>query len=87
MIRITLTVVAAETIAVGASVLAWRLLLPGLGIGPAHGYPALSLANGPVLGAAAGSIPHPALIALGIAAAAVRDSATRLWPLSSATPA
>ena len=67
-------------VAVLASVLAGRLLLDRHGIDPAHGYEALSLANGPVLRAAAGSVLYLALIALlslGIAAA-VRDSAVAI---------
>ncbi|MGH3150670.1 MAG: ABC transporter permease [Streptosporangiaceae bacterium] len=67
-------------VAVLASVLAGRLLLDGHGIDPAHGYAALSLADGPVLRAAAGSVLYLALIAmlgLGIAAA-VRDSAVAI---------
>ena len=67
-------------VAVLASVLAGRLLLDGHGIDPAHGYAALSLADGPVLRAAAGSALYLALIALlglGIAAA-VRDSAVAI---------
>ncbi len=62
------------------SVLAGRLILPGHGIGPAHGYPDLSLASGPVLRAAVGSVLYLALIALlsmGIAAA-VRDGAAAI---------
>ncbi|MEV6867344.1 ABC transporter permease [Streptosporangium subroseum] len=68
---------AAGTLAVLASVLAGRLILPGNGFTPAHGQPLLSLADGPTLRAAAGSVLYLALIALlslGIAAA-VRDSA------------
>jgi ABC-2 type transport system permease protein len=69
---------AAGTIAVLASVLATRLILPSHGFTPAHGYPVLSLTDGPTLRAAAGSVIYLALIALlglGVAAA-VRDSAT-----------
>jgi ABC-2 type transport system permease protein len=50
------------------------------GIDPAHGYQALSLANGTVLRAAAGSVLYLALIALlslGVATA-VRDSAVSI---------
>jgi ABC-2 type transport system permease protein len=68
---------AAGTLAVGASVLAGRLILPGNGFTPAHGQPLLSLTDGPTLRAAAGSVLYLVLIALlslGIAAA-VRDSA------------
>ena len=67
-------------VAVLASVLAGRLLLDRHGIDPAHGYQALSLANGPVLRAAAGSVLYltlVALLSLGIAAA-VRDSAVAI---------
>lgn len=46
----------AGAVAVGLSLLAGRLILPGSGIGPAHGYPALSLADGTVLRAAFGSV-------------------------------
>ena len=71
---------AAGVVAVLASVLAGRLLLYGHGITPAHGYEALSLATGPVLRAAAGSVLYLTLIAmlgLGVAAA-LRDSATSI---------
>jgi ABC-2 type transport system permease protein len=71
---------AAGTVAVLASLLAGRLILPGNGIGPAHGYPAVSLADGPVLRAAVGSVLYLALIALlslGIAAM-IRDSAAAI---------
>jgi ABC-2 type transport system permease protein len=71
---------AAGTIAVVASVLAGRLILPGNGFTPAHGYPLLSLAGVSTLRAAAGSVLYLELIALlslGIAAA-VRNSATAI---------
>ena len=77
---VTAVTLAAGTAAVLGSVLAGRLILPGRGIGPAHGYPALSLADGPVLRAAAGSVLYLALIALlslGVATA-VRDSAVAI---------
>jgi ABC-2 type transport system permease protein len=67
----------AGAVAVGLSLLAGRLILPGSGIGPAHGYPALSLADGAVLRAAFGSMLYLVLIALlglGVATC-VRDSA------------
>ena len=70
-------VLVAGAVAVLGSVLAGQLILPGHGISPANGYPDLSLASGPVVRAAAGSVLYLALIALlslGIAAA-VRDSA------------
>jgi ABC-2 type transport system permease protein len=69
-------VLAAGTLAVLGSVLAGRLILPGHGLTPAHGYPLLSLGYGPDLRAAAGSVLYLALIgllSLGIATA-VRDS-------------
>jgi len=71
---------ATGAVAVLASVLAGRLLLDGHGIDPAHGYAALSLADGSVLRAAAGSVLYLTLIAwlgLGIAAM-VRDSAVAI---------
>jgi ABC-2 type transport system permease protein len=67
---------AAGAVAIGGSVLAGRLLLPGHGLTPANGYQLLSLGNGPDLRAAAGSVLYLALIgllALGIATA-FRDS-------------
>jgi ABC-2 type transport system permease protein len=73
-------VLVAGTIAVLTSLLAGRLILPGNGIGPAHGYPSLSLGDGPVLRAALGSVLYLALIALlslGIAAA-VREAAAAI---------
>jgi ABC-2 type transport system permease protein len=75
---VTAVGLAAGTAAVLTSVLAGRLLLPGNGFTAAHGYAHLSLGDGPILRAAAGSVLYLALIALlslGIAAA-VRDSAT-----------
>jgi ABC-2 type transport system permease protein len=71
---------ATGAVAVLASVLAGRLLLDQHGIDPAHGYQALSLADGTVLRAAAGSALYLALIALlglGVATA-VRDSAVSI---------
>jgi len=72
------SVLVAGTMAVLASVLAGRLILPGNGFTPAHGHPPLSLGDGPVLRAAAGSVLYLALIgllSLGVATA-VRDAAT-----------
>ncbi len=57
-------VLAAGTIAVLGSLLAGRLILPGHGFTPARGFPLLSLGDGPVLRAAAGSVLYLALIAL-----------------------
>ena len=73
-------VLAAGAIAVLGSLLVARLILPGNGFTPAHGYPLLSLADGPTLRAAAGSVLYLALIALlslGVATA-VRDSAAAI---------
>jgi ABC-2 type transport system permease protein len=71
---------AAGTVAAGGSVLAGRLMLPGRGFTAAHGYAALSLGDGPVLRAAAGSVLYLALIALLSlgAATAVRDAAVAI---------
>ena len=76
-ITLTLLVVAAGTAAVLGSVLAAGLILPGHGFTAAHGYLPLSLRDGPVLRAAAGSVLYLVLItllSLGVATA-VRDSA------------
>jgi len=73
-------VLAAGTVAVLACVLAGRLILPGHGFSPARGFPPLSLADGPTLRAAAGSVLYLGLIALlsvGVAAI-VRDSAVTI---------
>jgi len=67
-------------IAVFASLLAGGLILPGHGIGPSHGYPAISASDGPVLRAAFGSVLYLALIALLSlgAATAVREAAAAI---------
>ena len=73
-------VLAAGTIAVLGCVLTGRVILPGHGFTAARGFPPLSLADGPVLRAAAGSVLYLALIALlslGIAAA-VREPAVAI---------
>ena len=57
-------VLAAAAVAVAGSLLAGRLLLAGHGFTPAHGYPPLTLSDGPVLRAAVGSVLYLALIAL-----------------------
>jgi ABC-2 type transport system permease protein len=70
-------VLVAGAIAVAASLLAGRLVLPGNGFTAAHGFAVITLAHGPTLRAACGSVLYLALIALlslGIATA-VRDSA------------
>jgi ABC-2 type transport system permease protein len=62
------------------SLLAGGLILPGHGISPAHGYPAISPGDGAVLRAAFGSVLYLALIALfslGIATA-LRDAAVAI---------
>jgi ABC-2 type transport system permease protein len=77
---VTGVVLAAGALAVLGSLLAGRLILAGRGFVPAHSPPMLSLADGPVLRAAAGSVIYLALIgvlSLGTAAA-VRDSATAI---------
>jgi ABC-2 type transport system permease protein len=73
---VTGLVLAAGTVAVLGSVLAGRLILPGHGFTAARGFGPLSLGDGPVLRAAAGSVLYLALIALlslGVAAV-VRES-------------
>jgi ABC-2 type transport system permease protein len=73
-------VLAAGAVAVAICVLAGQLILPGHGFTRAHGYQALSLGDGPVLRAAAGSALCFALIALLSlgAAAVVRDTAVAI---------
>jgi ABC-2 type transport system permease protein len=74
------TVLAAGAVAVPASLLAGRLVLPGNGFTAANGRPPISLADGPTLRAAAGSVLYLVLVALlafGVAAA-VRDSAAAI---------
>jgi len=70
-------VAAAGTVAVLGSLLAGRLILPGHGFTTARSHPPLSLADGPTLRAAVGSVLYLVLIALlslGVATV-VRDSA------------
>jgi ABC-2 type transport system permease protein len=77
---IAAAVLAAGTLATLGSVLAGRLILPGHGFTPAHGYAALSLGTGPVLRATLGSALYLGLIALlslGIATI-VRDPAVAI---------
>jgi ABC-2 type transport system permease protein len=77
---LSVLVLASGTIAVLGSVLIGRLILPGHGFTAARGFPPLSLADGPVLRAAAGSVLYLALIALlslGIATA-VREPAVAI---------
>jgi len=77
---LTAVVLVAGAIAVGASLLAGRLLEPGNGFSIHHGFVPLSLAHGPTLRAAAGSVLYLALIALLSlgAATALRDSAAAI---------
>jgi ABC-2 type transport system permease protein len=70
-------VLAAAIVAVGGSLAAGRLMLPGNGFTAEHGFALVSLAHGPTFRAAAGSVLYLALIgllSLGIATI-VRDSA------------
>jgi len=73
-------VLVAGAVAVGVSLLAGWLLEPGNGFTLAHGFAPLSLAHGPTLRAAAGSVLYLALIALLSlgAATALRDSAAAI---------
>jgi ABC-2 type transport system permease protein len=78
--NVTGLVLAVGALSVLGSYLAGRLILPGHGFITAHGYPPLSLADGPLLRATAGSVLYLALIALlslGIATA-VREAAAAI---------
>jgi ABC-2 type transport system permease protein len=75
---LTAPVLAASALAVAGAALAGRLILPGHGFTPAHGYPSLTSATD--LRAGAGAVLYLTLIALlslGLAAA-VRDSAAAI---------
>ena len=77
---ITGPVLVAGAAAALGSVLAGRLILPGRGFTVEHGYPPLSLADGPTLRAAGGTALYLVLIALlslGVTTL-VRDSATAI---------
>jgi ABC-2 type transport system permease protein len=77
---VTAGALAAGTVTALGCVLAGRLLLPGNGFTAAHGFPPLSLSDGPTLRAAGGSVLYLALVALlslGIATM-VRDSTTAI---------
>ncbi|GGT26914.1 ABC transporter permease [Streptomyces tanashiensis] len=77
---LTTVVLASGTAAVLASLLAGRYILPGNGFTEAHDYASLSLAEGPTLRAAVGSVLYLVLIALlglGVATA-VREAATAI---------
>ena len=70
----------AGLIAVAGCLITGRLLLPGTGLGPAHGYPLVSLAHASTLRAATGSVLYLTLIgllALGVATA-IRDTAASI---------
>ncbi|WP_078618087.1 MULTISPECIES: ABC transporter permease subunit [unclassified Streptomyces] len=77
---LTTVVLASGTAAVLASLLAGRYILPGNGFTEAHGYVPLSLADGPTLRAAVGSVLYLVLIALiGLGlATAVREAASAI---------
>jgi ABC-2 type transport system permease protein len=77
---LTGVVAAVGAIAVGASLLAGHFLEPGNGFTTRNGFAALSLAHGPTLRAAAGSVLYLALVALLSlgAATALRDSAAAI---------
>jgi ABC-2 type transport system permease protein len=77
---VTGVVLVAGALAVAVAVLAGRLILPSYALTPGHGHPPLSLADGTVLRAAAGSVLYLALIgllSLGIGTA-VRDAAAAM---------
>lgn len=77
---VTVMVVGAGTLGVLGSLLAGRLILPGNGFSEPNGYPPLSLADGPTLRAAAGTVLYLALVALlslGVATV-VRDTAAAI---------
>jgi ABC-2 type transport system permease protein len=70
-------VLAAAVVAVAGSLVAGRLILTGNGLTAAHGFAVVSLAHGPTVRAAVGSVLYLALVgllSLGIATI-VRDSA------------
>jgi ABC-2 type transport system permease protein len=79
-VLVTGLTLAAGILAIAGSLLAGGLILPGHGFTAVHGFAPLSLADGPVLRAAAGSVLYLALIALLSlgAATAVRDSAVAI---------
>ena len=76
-IVVTAVVLVAATVGVLGSLLVGRLILPRNGFTPLHGYPPLSLGDGPTLRAAAGTVLYfglVALLSLGVGAI-VRDTA------------
>ena len=77
---VSVLILAAGALAAAGSLLAGWLILPGHGFTRAHGFAPLTLADGPVLRATAGSVLYLALVgllSLG-AAAAVRDPAVAI---------
>ncbi|WP_158843820.1 ABC transporter permease subunit [Saccharothrix deserti] len=77
---ISVLVLVAGATAVLVSVLAGRIILPGNGFTEANGHAVLSLADGPVLRAAVGSVLYLVLVgllSLGVATV-VRDAATAI---------
>ena len=77
---VTVPVLAAGAAGVLGAVLAGRFILPGHGFTAAHGYLPVSLTQGPLLRAAAGSVLYLALVALlslGVATA-IRDAAASI---------
>ncbi|WP_250573241.1 ABC transporter permease [Nonomuraea sediminis] len=77
---VTGPILATAVAAVLGALAAGRLLLPGNGFTPEHGYPPLSLTDGPTLRAAAGSVLYLVLIgllSLGVGVM-VRDSAAAI---------
>jgi ABC-2 type transport system permease protein len=73
-------VLLAAAIATIGSLIAGRLILPSNGVGPDHGYPAISPNDGPVLRAALGTVLYLALIgllSLGVATA-LREAAAAI---------
>ncbi|MFF5970000.1 ABC transporter permease [Streptomyces sp. NPDC012769] len=77
---LTTIVLASGTLAVLASLLIGGYILPGNGFTEAHGYAPVSLAHGPTLRAAVGSVLYLVLIALiglGVATA-VREAVTAI---------
>ncbi len=67
-------------VAIAGCLVAGRIMLPNAGFNPAHGYALVSIAHGPTLRAAAGSVIYLVLIALlslGVATA-IRDTAVSI---------
>ena len=76
-LNITALTLIAATLAIAGCLITGRLVLPSAGLDPAHGYALVSIAHGPTLRAAVGSVLYLGLIALlslGIATI-VRDTA------------